>query len=69
MGTIFSAGSTFMTRSRKALSRKGTRVSTPHANGALFARSTSHWCSRFSSRTVSLCNACGMELFSVAAVW
>lgn len=44
----------FMTRSRNALSRNGTRVSTPQAKGALLARSTSHWWSRFSSRTVSL---------------
>ena len=40
--TIFSAGSMFMTRSRKALSRNGTRASTPHANGTLLARMTSH---------------------------
>jgi len=51
---IFSAGSRPMDTSRKALSRKGTRGSRPHANGALFARSTSNWCSRSSSATVSL---------------
>ena len=52
--TIFSAGSRDMDTSRKRLSRKGTRGSRPNANGALFARITSHWCSRSILRSVSL---------------
>lgn len=43
-----------MQTSRKSLSRNGTLGSRPQAKGALFARSTSHWCSRSTLRIVSL---------------
>merc|ERR1719313_2913955 len=63
---IFSLGSTLITRSSTALSRYGTRASTPQAIVLLFARSTSHWCSRVVLRTVSRWNSSGLGYFTVA---
>mmetsp|Transcript_14861 Transcript_14861/g.42370 ORF Transcript_14861/g.42370 Transcript_14861/m.42370 type:complete len:269 (+) Transcript_14861:56-862(+) len=57
---IFSLASIVIVRSKKALSRNGTLVSTPKANGALLALMTSNLCNLFTSLTHSLWYSSGL---------